>query len=990
MKGKRFSIFCAALAAAVCASLGLLTAAADAPAEQPAAEPALTLGSTVRYASLPSFDMSWAEGALETDLLTISPDDLHLLGPGSQDVTAQGTGYVVYRLAAATGRTFRTLTLNLTGRVFHYNHDGNCGCALEVLARTNSDEFMSVFAKQADDNGEQSLMSVDLTAAAAGRSSLDVKIVMTGDQWSWVGLSELSVAGSYEVGADETAILFDREPGAPEPARVGERCALVPYQLANAEGCALQVAVTRRGAAVAADETGFVPTEEGAYEVLLTLTREGSVCASASYAVWASAAGNRDGMAPEHYLDPDCYYGSAERAGDALQLTGSAAYMRALPFERHVKFRFDTTAAGAGSTFAVALGPEAGVADFAGRRKAGLYFFFSDNNGRLEFSAVFSDGHAVTALGNQPEGFSRPFNGAHAVEIRKYYGDPNYADGTEMLVDGVRFSDWLGYSAVKLSKMTSADDSLYLSVRADQTVLSVVKLVNVDSSFPLLNLTGFPGMGTVGEPVELPEAEAVDEVDGRMELTVTLKDPYGAERVLTDNRFVPEYEGTYEVTYSATDFSGNLLLRRRDILVTAKEGMPAFRFALEPNENGRRGRVYAVPMPEVLHADAAALTVTVTGPDGLAVELDENFEFVPDAIGAYRIVYTAANDIGTTHSRYTVHVKRDVDETESYERVTDADEWVGDDLRQAESGVKFWGNVYYPRPFEMSNGIEVTLDLAPLTDKAQTDCWLSLALLGFPGYANYANHSAAGLYFMFYRQNGTVYYNALTRNSAGKTITVAGGTSVGAEVSTVIVRVEKYTGDPNYYDNIVIYVNDVKNENFSIFDVALSDLVDNENFTYLAMGAYGGAADPEALRAGVVAKVTFADHTPPTVTLGGTLVQQVKLGDTLTIPTVTVADNVDEIFFSTVRLYDPEGRRVKLTAGSAIAERPGLYTLVVKAQDNSGNSTIWVRQIAVTGEEEPAGGGASCQGCSCGAGTGGAAALGLLAAAAIFLIRRMR
>ena len=230
-----------------------------------------------------------------------------------------------------------------------------------------------------------------------------------------------------------------------------------------------------------------------------------------------------------------------------------------------------------------------------------------------------------------------------------------------------------------------------------------------------------------------------------------------------------------------------------------------------------------------------------------------------------------------------------------------------------------------------------------------------------PGYYMYElmyahgtiGKNETGLYFMLFRQGSTYYYNVLTFNSYGRVETIVANCAIGTDLSEIVIRVEKLTGDPSRENHVVIYVNDQKNENFSVNQVQYSDLVDNENFTYLSVGAYGGPGGEESrsIRSGVITRLFFADHTAPEISLDGMLPEKADLGSLFRMPGITIADNVDETFYADVKFYDPLGNILTVPEEGVALTESGQYTLVIKAQDSSGNKTIWIHQIEVGGEE---------------------------------------
>lgn len=953
---------------------------------------ALTPGNSVSpgysysFSGREGFSTDYLSGVYESCNMAVNGDGMGMLGPGVQNQEPNDiTGYVIYRVSAAAGRTLETLSLDFRGRIFHFEHTQGDNCGLEVSAASSLDSLQSVILFQAGTDGSSKNYSVPLSELASGNSQLFVKITMRGSSWSWVGLESLSFPGTENAAQGEVMLRLDRQPMQPEVARIGVPYSLIGCSVVNAEQGDLTVSVRDSlGNPVSVADGSVTLAQPGVYSVIYGVTGSD---VTLTYTVAVPRTLQGDWTQPENLLQSDNYYTTGSVTGEeTLSISGSAVYLQQVDFDssqkNRVKVRFDCSGVTEGQTFSIALKRSPGLADFNSCTDAGLYFTFTATTGGISVKGIFSDGENTSLLGVNE--YARPANGAHAIEIRRYNGDPNYADGAELYVDGIRFSDWLGYSVVKLSAV-APDNTAYLAYETSGGSMELLAASNTDNFRPTLELeTDLAESAYVGDAISLPRAIAYDTVDGEMPYTVTVRDPYGNEELLIGDTYVPLYRNRYTFTYTTCDFSGNEYSRNFRITVYLRDGAPAFLFEQTPSENGRLNTTYFVPIPDVENLNGGTFAFAVEDPDGLPVAAGMDGAFVPQKLGRYVIRYEAENEVGANRAAYFVYVKNNVDESQSYEYATQADQWQGADLVQTDAGVQFWGDGYYTRQIPMGSGVEITMQLSALADKNSVDCWLSLALMAFPDYGDFANQRQTGLYFMFFRQGSTYYYNVLTYNSYGQAVYIGGGTAIGSNLDTVVLRVERYSGgDISLQNTIAIYVNDQKNENYSVYNVAYSDLVDNEDFTYLAVGAYGDGG--KETRSGVITKVFFADHIAPEVVLNGEWISQGKVGERIQIPEIALIDNVDTEFYQDVKLYDPEGNIVTWDSDGLLLEKAGLYSLVIKAVDASGNKTVWIRQISAL---EGGGTGGGCN--TCAAGCGGAAAAIALAAAGILLIGKKK
>ena len=93
------------------------------------------------------------------------------------------------------------------------------------------------------------------------------------------------------------------------------------------------------------------------------------------------------------------------------------------------------------------------------------------------------------------------------------------------------------------------------------------------------------------------------------------------------------------------------------------------------------------------------------------------------------------------------------------------------------------------------------------------------------------------------------------------------------------------------------------------------------------------------------ATLTVADMTKPTLSTDG-YDSEYYVGDTLTITTAQVYDNVDEDLTATVELFCGE-KKLSIQNGKYAFATTGQYRLVYKAIDKSGNENSLVYQFTV-------------------------------------------
>ncbi len=160
-----------------------------------------------------AYDMTWQQDPEVVDYggnLTITPDSIRALGCGKQNSSSTGAGYVTYKVEAPEGNVIKTLRYDATGRAYHSTSNSECNagtCACDYAVSISTDggvTFTQVSTEEIVTSGnENAAFSYDLTSYAAGKSSVQVKLYMSGKSWNWVCMKKLAITGTYGEGSAE-------------------------------------------------------------------------------------------------------------------------------------------------------------------------------------------------------------------------------------------------------------------------------------------------------------------------------------------------------------------------------------------------------------------------------------------------------------------------------------------------------------------------------------------------------------------------------------------------------------------------------------------------------------------------------------------------------------------------------------------------------------------------------------------------------------------
>ncbi|MBQ8658600.1 MAG: hypothetical protein IJ506_05640 [Clostridia bacterium] len=683
---------------------------------------------------------------------------------------------------------------------------------------------------------------------------------------------------------------------------------------------------------------------------------------------------NEETVNKENY---ELFAGEAAEYLNYLILKGetgaSAAFKNPLEFGKIVYLTFDMQSGTAealkdGAKIEFMLSASKAAADFKEKTAAGLYFTLQMEESEAVLYAYYHDGTELKELESVNLGERSSRKSEYVITVERLIGTEEETvkdTGLYIEIDGDEVAELdLEKDGIDLSHIVNADGQTYTACRVE----------NAEAKLYALGVSAeFNQNGLVGDDYVLPTVATVDSIDGETEYTVKVTDPNGLtvevfEREDGKRAFSLVYEGRYTVAYSTKDFTGNKSETVKRVTAKLKEGAPVLDVA-EPDPYGRAGVTLEIPEAEVTVKGKEAklpVTVTIVNPFGEKMHLSGD-KFTPFEIGTYTAEYSVSNEVGTTKKYFEIQIKANVAAEDSYDDILQAENWTfADGVSGAENtknGVYLYENGYSVLPFEMKRGVEVTVDLTSLAVKenaadpeSTVDCWVSVGFGCSPVIGGFGTPQPGFVYFMLYKavENGTETYklNANFCNSSGLSMGLF-SEDIGSEGKAVL-SIQKLTGSTMYTDNVDIYVNHKKIEYGTEKLVVFSQIVDNEEFMYLSFFAYGtnGSMPARDFKGATIEDVFVCDQAAPTISYSSKLVEKAKLGATVKLPSVTIKDDLDPSFRSSIGLYAPDGTKLDHEAESFKADQLGAYYLVVKAYDKSGNRVVEIKEIVVTAADE--------------------------------------
>ena len=273
--------------------------------------------------------------------------------------------------------------------------------------------------------------------------------------------------------------------------------------------------------------------------------------------------------------------------GENVYLGGSTYYKAGLPLEDGIEVNFSIldlkNKATYDTWFSFALLKHPGIAKYSDNN-VGLYLMFFYENGAFRYNAqyVFEDGTHLDIKNNEVLYAEIPSEFSFKIQPFDVSLDASMYDNVELFLDGQKCESFEVYK-IERSNFMDDEGQVYLSYgyynahesgdSFDTTSNSKVRLNSIaysDFTAPTIELLGeCPSEGKVNEEILLPNAKAIDDVDGEVEATLlSVKNEKDRGVTVINNVFIPKENGVYKITYAATDSSGNSTTLVKEIKIT--------------------------------------------------------------------------------------------------------------------------------------------------------------------------------------------------------------------------------------------------------------------------------------------------------------------------------------------------------------------------------------------------------------------------------------
>ena len=188
---------------------------------------------------------------------------------------------------------------------------------------------------------------------------------------------------------------------------------------------------------------------------------------------------------------------------------------------------------------------------------------------------------------------------------------------------------------------------------------------------------------------------------------------------------------------------------------------------------------------------------------------------------------------------------------------------------------------------------------------------------------NYIDRTAAQLYYEFEMYDHTVDFGDIIDVSAAKAFDVLQGTA------TVSVTVTTPTYQVLFQDKSV--------------DTSFSFRAEQYGYYRITYTVKSGISTDK-----VDVYVKVKDHTPPTITVLGTVKGSCKVGNSLSLPKANVVDDVSEEIELFVFIVEPSGRYINVSQSYSYTPTvAGKYKVVYYAVDGDYNIAVQVYEIEV-------------------------------------------
>ena len=372
--------------------------------------------------------------------------------------------------------------------------------------------------------------------------------------------------------------------------------------------------------------------------------------------------------------------------------------------------------------------------------------------------------------------------------------------------------------------------------------------VLVDDSAPTINVDylGYPKTAlpkaVIGQRYPLFNASVSDNYDSGLtyDISVTYRDTVNAKDIdvgVKNNSFLAAKSGTYTVTYSAKDRSGNKA-SNTIYKISTVEAIDDISLSLE--ETSQDASIYSeVTLPstkDIVSSGGSGnigITRTILDPDNEEVTINGN-TFIPTKMGAYKVYFDGEDYIGNTGQLiYTLNVNGLVKPafltepnlppvlikgfTYSFDSLT-AVETVGNDIKLVDTQIKVNGGSYTDKVIASGDHMTVTYVATGETGSSEHSVDIPVVDVSDPGHIiNQASY--------FYGANAIENQDDITL-SFDNDVTYTFANKLDANNFYIFFEKETETVG---FDKMVLKLTDVSNKNSSItFDID----VNNHKFTY--------------------------------------------------------------------------------------------------------------------------------------------------------------
>lgn len=442
----------------------------------------------------------------------------------------------------------------------------------------------------------------------------------------------------------------------------------------------------------------------------------------------------------------------------------------------------------------------------------------------------------------------------------------------------------------------------------------------------------FETNGTAFESFTLPSLDALraENAYGHCNFALTVTDPEGNVMTVKDNTFVPEESGTYHASFSAQDYLGRTATKVMDLTI-APTAKPVFLSAPDLPKAYLTGFHYTLPTMEAVETgnDGKAKAVAVKAYRNDTLDDGSSFEASGENLS---IRYEAVGVTGTNTMNLTIPV-------------------------QDGQGGKVKAQYFYGENAtieEVDESMNMTFSAA-----GEVTFLRSLSNQNFEVLFRIPDDGLNGLFLRFH-QNGkaiTLHVHAVddtyvvTYPNSDREITLTNtagffGLSYNALNHSLKDGLGKSIGFPSTYDDgsTVDQLNDQFSFSFGFTTLSSSKTL---SLTRLSGQPFGHGGNPARAK----------DRINPIVILANDFAVRQEIGATLTIPSASAYDVLNEVGEVTVSVKNENETLLEETSAAVshtvTFTKLAKYRVEYKVTDSQGNEGNYFKMIDVAEKEAP-------------------------------------